>query len=358
MLFDKYDLKETSLTNRIVMAPLTRRRAIEPELAANDLIAEYYVQRASAGLLISEGSQISPEAYGYTGSPGCYTDVQIEGWKKVTGAVHDAGGKIFLQLWHVGSFSHRLLQPGNKLPMAASEVRPPGQVLTPEGRLDFEIPRAMTIEEIHQTISDFERAARMAIVAGFDGVEIHGAHAYIIDQFIMDATNQRTDEFGGSIENRSRFLFMIIEEILKYVPAEKVGLRLSPQGYRPGLMDSKPEETFGYIIQKLNDYNLAYLHLSEMMSPQERLEQPEKSIVPFYRKIYKGILLSCGGHSRESGERMLENNEADLIVFGKPFISNPDLVELMKAGAPLAEPDKETFYHGGEKGYTDYPFMG
>lgn len=357
MLFDNFNLKGSILSNRIVMAPLTRRRALAPELAASDLMAEYYVQRASAGLIISEGSQISPEAYGYTGSPGCYTDVQIEGWKRVTRAVHDKGGKMFLQLWHVGPFSHRLLQVGGKLPLAASAVRPPGQVLTPEGRKDYEVPRAMSIEEIYKTVSDFERAARMAIIAGFDGVEIHGAHAYIIDQFIMDATNKRTDEFGGSIENRSRFLFLIIDEILKYIPAEKVGLRLSPKGYRPGLMDSKPKESYGYIIQKLNDYKLAYLHLSEMMSPEERLVNPEKSIVPHYRRIYNGTLLSCGGHSRESGQRMLENKEADLIVFGKAFISNPDLVERMKTGVPLAEPDKETFYHGGEKGYTDYPFM-
>jgi len=358
MLFEKYDLKGTSLKNRVVMAPLTRRRALEPELAANNLIAEYYVQRASAGLLISEGSQISPEAYGYTGSPGCYLDVQIEGWKKVTKAVHAAGGKIFLQLWHVGPFSHRLLQPENKLPMAASAVRPPGQVITAEGHKDYEVPRAMTIKEINKTVTDFERAARMAIIAGFDGVEIHGAHAYIIDQFIMDATNKRTDEFGGSIENRSRFLFMVIDEILKYVPAEKVGLRLSPRGYRPGLKDSDADSVYGYIINKLNDYNLAYLHLSEMMSPDDRLNNPEKSFMPYYRKIYKGTLLSCGGHSRESGERMLQNGEADLIVYGKPFISNPDLVERMKVDAPLAEPDKETFYHGGAKGYTDYPLMG
>jgi N-ethylmaleimide reductase len=357
MLFTTYDLKGTPLKNRVVMAPLTRRRAEEPELAANDLIAEYYVQRASAGLIISEGSQISEEAYGYSGSPGCFTDVQIAGWKKVTKAVHENGGTIFLQLWHVGPFSHRLLQPNNKLPLAPSTVRPPGQVLTPEGRLDFEAPRSMTVEEILKTAADFEKAARYAIIAGFDGVEIHGAHAYIIDQFIMDGTNKRTDEFGGSIENRARFLFMVIEEILKYVPPEKVGLRLSPKGYRPGLSDSDPEETYGYIIKKLNDYHLAYLHLSEMMLPEERLRHPEKSFVPFYRKLYKGTLLSCGGHTRESGERMLKNREADLIVFGKPFISNPDLVERMKIGAPLAEADNETFYHGGAKGYVDYPRM-
>ncbi len=356
MLFDTFDLSGTILKNRFVMAPLTRRRALEPELAPNKLIVEYYRQRASAGLIISEGSQISPEAYGYSGSPGCYSDAQIDGWKIVTKAVHDAGGKIFLQLWHVGPFSHRLLQPEGKLPMAPSTVVPPGQVLTPKGRLDYEAPRPMTIDEIHKTLHDFERAARMAIIAGFDGVEIHGAHAYIIDQFIMDATNKRTDEFGGSIENRARFLFMIIDEILKYVPAEKVGLRLSPKGYRPGLMDSNQERTYGYIAEKLNGYKLAYLHLSELMQPEERLANPEKSFVPFYRKLYNGTLLSCGGHSHESGEQMLKNGEADLIVYGRPFISNPDLVERMKNNYPLAEPDTDTFYHGGEKGYTDYPF--
>lgn len=355
MLFENYDLKGNLLANRVVMAPLTRRRAMPPELAPNDLIVEYYRQRSSAGLIISEGSQISPEAYGYTGSPGCFTGKQIEGWKKVTKAVHDEGGKIFLQLWHVGPFSHRLLQPGQRKPLAPSDVTPPGQVLTPEGRLDFEAPRPMTLDEIYQTVADFGRAAQHAVNAGFDGVEIHGAHAYIIDQFIMDATNKRTDEFGGSIKNRSRLLFMVIEEILKYLPPEIVGLRLSPKGYRPGLFDSDPERIFGYIVDRLNEYNLAYLHLSELMSPEERLQHPEKSFVPFYRKIYNGVLLSCGGHSRESGERLLQNGEADLIVYGKPFISNPDLVERMKNGYPLADPDKETFYHGGPRGYVDYP---
>lgn len=356
MLFEKYNLSGTELKNRVVMAPLTRRRALPPDLAANQMIAEYYRQRSSAGLIISEGSQISPEAYGYTGSPGCYTDQQIEGWKMVTSAVHQNGGKIFLQLWHVGPFSHRLLQPSGQLPLSPSGVTPPGQVLTPEGHKDYEAPRIMTIDEIHQTIEDFARAAKRAIVAGFDGVEIHGAHAYIIDQFIMDATNKRTDDFGGSLQNRSKFLFLVIEEILKFLPSEKVGLRLSPKGYRPGLCDSAPEHTFGYIIQKLNDYHLAYLHLSELLTPEERLAKPEKSFVPFYRKLFDGTLISCGGHSHQSAQWMLENKYADLIAFGKPFISNPDLVKRMAANAPLTEPDKDTFYHGGAKGYIDYPF--
>jgi N-ethylmaleimide reductase len=356
-LFESYQLKNIELNNRSVMAPLTRRRAENPEHAANDLIAEYYRQRASAGLIVSEGSQISPEAYGYKGSPGCYSEEQVDGWKKTTKAVHDKGGKIFLQLWHVGPFSHSLLLPDNKLPLSPSGVKPSGEVLTRDGHKQYETPRIMTIEEIYLTIEDFGRGAKNAIDAGFDGVEIHGAHAYIIDQFIMDGTNKRKDEFGGSIENRARLLFLVIEEILKHIPSEKVGLRLSPKAVRPGMADSTPKKTYGYIIEKLNDYNLSYLHISEMMSPETRLNNPEKSIVPFYRKIYNGNLISCGGHSLESANRMLENNEADLIAFGKPFISNPDLMERFRAGAPLTEPDKSTFYHGGAKGYTDYPFL-
>ena len=355
-LFEPFSLGNIQLSSRVVMAPLTRRRAGNPALAADDMVALYYQQRASAGLIISEGSQISPQAYGYTGSPGCYTRAQMDGWKKVTETVHRAGGKIFMQLWHVGPFSHASLQPGNKAPVSASPVIPEGEVLTPEGRrVPYEPSRGMTNDEIMQTVKDFARAAENAIKAGFDGVEVHGAHAYVIDQFIMDGTNNRTDEFGGSVENRARFLFMILDEILKQIPSGRVGLRLSPRSVKKGMEDSTPEQTYGYIVNKLNDYNLAYLHISEMMTPEMRLENPAESIIPYYRKIYNGTLISCGGHTLESANRMLENNEADLIAFGKPFISNPDLVERLRTDAPLTEWDKETFYHGGPKGYIDYP---
>lgn len=356
-MFEPYQLNTMTLNNRVVMAPMTRRRADVNTLAADALTAKYYEQRSSAGLIISEGSQISPKAYGYYGSPGCYNQIQTEGWKKVTNAVHQKGGKIFLQLWHVGPFSHRLLQPERNLPVSASAVKPDGECFTPEGHKLYETCREMTIEEIYKTIEDFGNAAVNAILAGFDGVEIHGAHGYLIDQFIMDATNQRTDEFGGSVENRSKFLFLVIEEILRKIPASKVGLRISPNRNRPGMIDSNPEKTFGYVVEKLNDYGLAYLHVSEMITPEFRLNNPDKIIVPFYRKIYHGTLISCGGHTPETAERMLQNDEADLIAFGKPFISNPDLVERFMANAPLAEPDKSTFYHGGEKGYVDYPFF-
>lgn len=357
LLFEPFKMGEIMLSNRLVMAPLTRRRASEPELKANDLIAQYYRQRASAGLIVAEGSQISPQGYGYTGSPGCYSSAQIEAWKKVTRAVHEEGGKIFLQLWHVGPWSHRLLQPEGKPPLSASPVTPVGEVLTPHGHMPYEASRAMIAHEIQSTIKDFGRGAKNAMEAGFDGVEVHGAHSYIIDQFIMDGTNKRSDEFGGSVENRSRFLFMVLDEVLQNIPANSVGLRLSPRRVKVDMADSTPEETYGYIVKILNNYQLAYLHISEMMTPEERLADPGKSIVPFYRKIYEGPLISCGGHSRESAQRMVDNNYADMVAFGKPFISNPDLVRRLELGSALTQPDKETFYHGGPRGYTDYPFL-
>ena len=354
-LFQKFDLSGTLLSNRVVMAPLTRRRADQPELTANDMMAEYYRQRASAGLIVAEGSQISPEGYGLTGSPGCYSEEQVQAWEKVTQAVHDAGGKIFLQLWHVGPWSHRLLQPEGKPPLAASSITPPGEILTAEGRLPYEPSRAMTHEEIYRTVNDFGRAARNALRAGFDGVEVHGAHSYLIDQFIMDGTNRRSDDFGGSIENRARFLFLVLDEVLRYAPVTKVGLRLSPRSVKEGMEDSKPEQTYGYIVEKLNDYKLAYLHISEMMTPEERLEDSRRSVVSFYRKLYKGVIISCGGHGQESAKAIIKRGFADLVAFGKPFISNPDLVSRLENGYPLAMYDKSTFYHGGAKGYIDYP---
>jgi N-ethylmaleimide reductase len=205
-------------------------------------------------------------------------------------------------------------------------------------------------------VSDFGIAARNALQAGFDGVEVHGAHAYLIDQFIMDGTNKRQDSYGGSVENRSRFLFEVLDEVVAHVPASRVGLRLSPKRVRPGMADSNPEQTYGYIIERLNDYGLAYLHISEMIKSEVRASMPGKTYMEQARSLYAGTLISCGGHTLESATRMLDAGHADLIAFGKPFISNPDLVHRMKTGAALTPPDEETFYHGGEKGYTDYPF--
>lgn len=355
LLFEPFLLGEIELKNRIVMAPMTRRRAKPPLLSPDDLIALYYRQRAGAGLIITEGSQISPQGYGYLGSPGCYSKEQISGWKKVTKAVHEAGGKIFLQLWHVGAYSHPLLQPDGMQPLSASPFKPAGEVMTPEGRRPYQTAREMTEEEIFQTINDFKKAAIHALEAGFDGVEIHAAHAYLIDQFIMDCINKRTDEFGGPVENRARFLLLIVEEILQHLPPSRVGVRISPSGFRAGLKDSDSEKTYGYIARKLSDYRLAYLHISEFFSPEERLNHPERSIVPFYRKQFRGTLISCGGHSLESCTGMLEKGHADLFAFGSLFISNPDLVNRLKKHYPLTKPDPSTYYYGGRRGYVDYP---
>jgi N-ethylmaleimide reductase len=356
-LFAPFDLSGNQLGNRIVMAPMTRRRAENPEHIPVDFSVDYYKQRASAGLIVSEGSQVSPQGYGYTDSPGCYSKEQMEAWKKITDAVHEAGGKIFLQLWHVGPYSHPLLQPEGALPLAASAVKPIGQVLTPEGHKEYVTPKPMTEEEIYQTVEDFGHATMNAKKAGFDGVEIHGAHGYVIDQFLRDGTNLRKDDFGGSFENRSKLLFMIVEKVIESWSADRTGLRLSPTVQRPPHGESDIEGTFGYITEKLNDYQMAYLHISEMIPPEVRLETIDDSILPFYRKLYKGNLISCGGYTRATAEMVLDRGYADLIAFGKLFVSNPDLVKRLSINGPLTEPDTSTFYHGGRKGYIDYPFL-
>lgn len=356
-LFQPYSGSGLGLKNRIVMAPMTRRRAENEYLAADDMTAEYYEQRSSAGLIVSEGSQVSPVGYGYTFTPGIYSQPQIEGWKKVTKAVHDNGGKIFLQLWHVGPYSHPLLQPDGKLPVSASAVKPDGQVLTHEGHKDYVTPRSMTEEEVFRTADDFGKAAANAKDAGFDGVEIHGAHGYLVDQFIRDGTNHRVDDFGGSIENRAKFLFLVLENVINNWSSENVGIRLSPAFERPGGGESQKEKTFGYIIDKLNDYNLAFLHLSEMISESDRSGLEGNSILQTFRPLYKGTLISCGGYTKKTAIQTVDNGLADLIAFGKLFVSNPDLVERLKRNEPFNQMDKPTFYHGGSKGYVDYPFL-
>lgn len=356
-LFQAFSRPGFDLKNRIVMAPMTRRRAENDALAPDEMTALYYEQRSSAGLLITEGSQVSPIGYGYTFTPGIYSRPQVDGWKKVTSAVHKKGGKIVLQLWHVGPYSHPLLQPGGTLPVSASAIKPDGQVLTHEGHKDYIASRSLTEEEIFQTADDFGKAAANAKEAGFDGVEIHGAHGYLVDQFIRDGTNMRKDDFGGSIENRARFLFLVLENVINNWSAEHVGIRLSPSFERPGAGESQQEKTFGYIIERLNDYKLSFLHLSEMISEEVRSEVPDKSILPIYRPLYNGALISCGGYSRKSAIRTIDNGLADLIAFGKLFVSNPDLAERLKNERPFNKMDKSTFYHGGSKGYVDYPFL-
>ncbi len=358
-LLEPITLGKLELKNRVVMAPLTRRRATDGHVPT-DLIRIYYEQRATAGLIIAEATNISLQAFGYMNSPGIFTQQQIEGWKPVTNAVHHKGGKIFLQLWHVGRISHPLLQPNNKLPVSASAIKANAIINTPEGHKEMIVPRALETDEIPGIIADYKQASINAIEAGFDGVEIHGANGYLPDQFLHDGSNIRTDQYGGSIENRSRFVLEVMEACCLAIGSERVGIRLSPSGANQGMFDSDVVKLYEYLIQKLNDYNPVYLHLMEPYAP---FEPPEKYahylkvVTPYFRKYFKGTLITNVGYNYETGTKILEEGSADLVSYGKLFISNPDLVERFAKGADLNTWDKETFYYGGERGYTDYPFL-
>lgn len=351
MLFSPFHLGPVPLQNRIAMAPLTRKRATENHVPV-PMMAEYYRQRAGAGLIISEATNISEEGVGYTYTPGIWSPGQVEAWKPVTEAVHQAGGKIYCQLWHCGRHSHSSMQPGGRLPLAPSAIADKGNVGTLKGYRPFEVPRAMTHEDILRTVSDYAGATRNAREAGFDGVEIHAANGYLIHQFLMQSSNIRRDEYGGSFENRSRFMFQVLEAVLEAWDPGHVGIRLSPSYYKYGMFDKQAVELFEYVIDRLNDHPMAYLHLTEPYFPIP----PEHAhllanVTAHFRKIYRGILLSCGNHTLESALETLDRDLADVIVFGKPFISNPDLVDKFRKGIPLTPWDTGTFYEGGEKGY-------
>lgn len=347
------------LKNRIVMAPLTRGRAANSENKANELIAEYYRQRTTAGLLISEGSQISPMGVGYHNTPGIYSKEQIEGWKLTTDAVHQAGGKIFIQLWHVGRISHPDYL-GGKLPLAPSAINPDVLIRTPTGKKKSVIPKEMTINEIQQVISDFVQAAANAIEAGFDGVEIHSSNGYLLHQFFAPDTNIRTDNYGGSIQNRSRILFEVLDAMKEQIPVNKIGIRLNPSAHLvQGMhvtLDTLP--TFDYLINRLNDYDLAYLHLSEPYTDVSDVPYAEPNIARRYRPIFKGNLMINRGFTSSSATKVLDDGLADLVAFGIPFIANPDLVYRMQHDLALAIADPLTYYSDGKSGYTDYPSAG
>lgn len=355
-LLEKLQMGDLELQNRVIMAPMTRSRATNPENVPFDIHVKYYQQRSSAGLIISEGAQISKKAVGYVNTPGIYSDAQVEGWKKVTEGVHEKGGKIFIQLWHVGRMSHPDFHVG-ELPHAPSAINPHSKSFTPEGFKDTETPKEMTIEEIKQTILDYKKAAENAMRAGFDGVEIHSSNGYLLHQFFNRTSNVRTDEYGGSIENRARILFEVIDTIKEVMPENRIGLRLNPSlhGIFGMTMDEETIPTFDYIIEKLNQYNLAYLHLSEPFNDISEIPYAEKEIAKRYRPIYKGTLIINAGFDQERGNQFILEGLADAVAYGKPFISNPDLVERFAENAPLAEWDQATFYTPGEKGYTDYP---
>ncbi|PSB06291.1 alkene reductase [filamentous cyanobacterium CCP2] len=344
-----------TLPNRLVMAPLTRNRAGAGNVP-RQLNATYYAQRASAGLLITEATQVSPQGVGYPATPGIHSPEQVEGWKLVTKAVHDRGGKIFLQLWHVGRVSHPSLQPDGALPVAPSAIAPQGEASTYEGQKPFVTPRALETEEIPGIVEQYRQGAKNALEAGFDGVEIHGANGYLLDQFLRDGSNQRTDTYGGSIENRARLLLEVIDAVVEVWGADRVGLRLSPSGTFNSMSDSNPQALFTYVVGELNQRNLAYLHLVE---PREDNGAPEGQDLSshFFRSIYRGVIIAAGGYDRQLAEETIAKGDADLIAFGRWYISNPDLVERFANNAPLNPYDRSTFYGGDERGYTDYPTL-
>jgi N-ethylmaleimide reductase len=343
---------ELELRNRVLMAPMTRNRAGEGNVPTA-LNAAYYAQRASAGLIVTEATQVSPQGVGYPGTPGIHSDAQVDGWRGVTRAVHDRGGRIFLQLWHVGRISHPDLQPGGALPVAPSAIAAAGNAMTPSGPKPFVTPRALATEEIEGVVRQFADGARRAREAGFDGVEIHGANGYLVDQFLRSATNQRTDLYGGSLANRARFLLAVTAAVREVWGPGRVGVRLSPTSSFNDMHDADPEATFTYAAEALDGLGLAYLHVTEM-----RPAAPEVPLVtPAMRRSFRGSLIINGGFDRDTAEAALRQGEGDAVAFATKFLANPDLPERFVAGAPLNTANRATMYGGGAEGYTDYPAL-
>jgi N-ethylmaleimide reductase len=361
IMFTPINLGAIELKNRLVMAPLTRMRAIEGDVP-NPLAKTYYSQRAGAGLIISEATQISPLGKGYPATPGIHSPEQTAAWKEIVDAVHAKGGKMVAQLWHVGRISHSSLHPEQGVPEAPSAIAPAGQTYGADWQLhDYETPKAMTADDIARLIEEFKLAAHNAKAAGFDGVEIHSANGYLLDQFLQDKTNQRTDQYGGSIENRLRLLGEVIEAVAHVFPSDRIGVRLSPYGSFNDIGDSNPIALFNAVMAKLNAYHLAYVHMIEPRSTtaggndQVNTEAPITSEI--FRSAYKGKFISAGGYDQAMGEAVLEAGLADAVAYGRWYISNPDLAERFKQGAALNPYNRATFYGGGEAGYIDYPAL-
>ncbi|MGM4920177.1 N-ethylmaleimide reductase [Tardiphaga sp. 813_E8_N1_3] len=354
-LFEPYKLGAITLTNRTVMAPLTRNRAL-PGNVPNPLAVEYYGQRASAGLLVTEGTPVSQQGQGYQDVPGIYTNEQIAGWKKVTEAVHAKGGHIYMQIWHVGRISHVSLQPNGGAPVAPSAIRANTKTFVSNTFTDVSEPRALELGEIPGIIDSFARGAANAVEAGFDGVEIHGANGYLLEQFARDSTNKRTDAYGGSLENRAKLMLEVAAAVAKEIGGDRTGIRISPvTPANDAAIDSDAQKLFDYITDGLSAEKLVYLHVVEGATGGPRDNAPFD--YAGLRKRFKGAYIANNGFDLALANKVLAADAADLIAFGKPFISNPDLVERLKSGAPLNEADKATFYGGGAKGYTDYPSL-
>ena len=353
-LFSSLTLGAIALKNRVVMAPLTRNRAGEGGVP-QAINVTYYEQRATAGLIITEATPIAPMAHGYPALPGIYTDAQIAGWKKVTDAVHAQGGKIVIQLWHVGRISHPSLLPNQSLPVAPSAIKPAGQAFTYQGLQDYVTPRALELDELPTIVQDYVHATRCAIAAGFDGVEVHAANGYLLDQFLRDGSNHREDAYGGSIENRTRLLLEVVQAVVETIGADKVGVRISPVNPFNDMKDSQPQHTFNYVAQALNQFGLAYLHAVE--GGIHGGGESEPFDFEALRKLFKNGYIANLGYDKARGNAVIASGHADAVAYGVPFIANPDLVSRYAKDAPLNEADSSSFYGGTDKGYTDYPFL-
>ncbi|TDX22133.1 N-ethylmaleimide reductase [Modicisalibacter xianhensis] len=360
VLFRSFKLGDLTLPNRIIMAPLTRSRATQPGDVPNDLNVEYYRQRAGAGLIIAEATQVSPQGKGYAFTPGIHSEEQIEGWRKVTAAVHEAGGRIHLQLWHVGRISHPELQPNGELPVAPSAIKPQGAqtyISAESGMVDVPEPRALTTEEIPDIVEQYRIGAENAKRAGFDGVEIHAANGYLLDQFLRSDSNQRDDDYGGSLDNRLRLPLEVVEAVVGVWGTERTGIRVSPTGSFNDMRDADPVETYGAFAKRLNEIGIAYIEVVED-SFQGNLEKGRpQAVIDIIRTNFTRAYIGNGHYTADEARQRIDAGQCDLASFGRPFIANPDLPERFRRGASLNEWDSSSFYGGDERGYTDYPAL-
>jgi N-ethylmaleimide reductase len=355
-LFESVQLGSLVLANRVFMAPLTRNRA-DADGVPGKLAATYYTQRASAGLIVTEATQISPMGKGYINTPGIHSAEQVRAWSRIVESVHKNGGRIFLQLWHVGRISHTSLLPNNAQPVAPSAIRANSQTLIATGLAPVSEPVALTASGIKETLDDYRRAARNAKEAGFDGVEIHAANGYLIDQFLKTGSNRRTDEYGGAASNRVRFLTETVERVLEVWDSGQVGVRISPTGGFNDMTDENPLETFSVAIARLNSYGLGYLHVVETAQNSKGSSEEDLAVSAHLRTLWKGLYIVNGGYDGPKGEEALRTGRADAVAYGRSFIANPDLPRRLQLGAALNEPDPTTFYGGDATGYTNYPAL-
>ena len=356
-LFTPFTLGRLELPNRVVLAPMTRVRA-SAEGVIPEMAAEYYARRASGGLLITEATQVLPNGAGGRGTPGIHNAAQIAGWRRVTDAVHAAGGRIYVQLWHTGRAAHPSFLAEGEEVVSASAVAIEGEVFTPAGRVPYATPRALALDEIPRYVEAYAQGARNAIAAGFDGVEIHAANGYLIDQFLRDGSNQRTDAYGGSIENRTRFLLDVVRATVDAVGADRTGVRVSPTNAFQSMTDSDPATLFGYVAEQLTPFGLAYLHVLEpVRADHPSADKQGRVIAPAIRAAFRGPLILNGGYDRAAADAAIAEGRGDLIAFGVPYLANPDLPERLAQNAPLNAPNPATFYGGGAEGYLDYPTL-